>query len=415
MKSQPTTSKSTTIILTIITSIFIILAGQTPVKAEPWRLRSAVEQVKDTRGFDGVAGIVASIDKAPVVADGDVTGQPFDYVITLDGSLDPQVLGRGLVAGGTIKVFLPIAFDLSNIDPAFPLADLPTPFPPVPPLPPMPCLPGNLQCTTAVILRGWPQDPLFPPVAFHALSIDLSENALVFTAAKDIGLVPGADRAPYIKQLHLILNGLRNPAPGKYRIRVEAATGPDGTVERGEGLLEVLAKVRPSINVTSVFVQPFLDGMCGPGQLPPNENNPIYQIASVGDDAPFVWSFLLWGKDKVPLDNVSLRRVGHNAWWMIRNKDGHFRFRDIIGSVRIDAPPGARGHSVRLNNDDPMFNCDTLLSAAPVTGATPGVGPQPVGRLDLRFIAGNEAGVYRTTLSLWHGNSVEMMVTAEVP
>ena len=47
-------------------------------------------------GQAGAAGIVASIEKAPVVADGDVSGKPTDYVITLDGSLDPYVTGRGL-------------------------------------------------------------------------------------------------------------------------------------------------------------------------------------------------------------------------------------------------------------------------------------------------------------------------------
>jgi len=356
----------------------------------------------------GATGIIASIDKAPVIADGNVTGQPFDYVITLDGSLDSQVLGRGLAAGGTIKVFLPPEFDLSNIDPAYPVS--------TPPLSPvLPCVPGNLQCTTAVVLRGWPQDPLFPPFQFHLLSIDETENALVLTAEKDIGLVPGADRAPYIKQIHLILHGLRNPAPGKYTIRVEAETGPDGTVETGEGLLRVYARTRPSINVTSVLVDALAGGACGPGQLPPNPNNPVYQTTVVGEDAPFVWTFLLWGKNDEPLDNVKLIRVGRNHWLMLRKVPGQFSFRNTIGRIRIDAPQGARGHKVRLNNNDPMFDCPTLLPAAPVIGTTLGIGPQPVGRLDLQFKAGDVPGVYKTTLWMSAGNSVEMVVTATAP
>ena len=69
-------------------------------------------------GHNGATGIIASIEKAPVAADGNVSGKPFNYVITLDGSLDPQVLGRGIAAGGIIKIYLPPEFDLSNIDPA---------------------------------------------------------------------------------------------------------------------------------------------------------------------------------------------------------------------------------------------------------------------------------------------------------
>ena len=161
-------------------------------------------------GNTGTTGIIASIDNAPVVSNGDVTGAPTDYLITLDGSLDPNVAGRSLLTGRTIKIFMPPEFDLSNIDPAYPLNDVPFPFPPVPPLPEQPCLPGNLQCSTVIVLRGWPQDPLFPPVLFTKLSVDPIDNALVVTAQQDITQSPG------IKQIHLILNGVRNPAPGLY-------------------------------------------------------------------------------------------------------------------------------------------------------------------------------------------------------
>ncbi len=365
-------------------------------------------------GHSRATGIVASIEKAPVVADGDVAGKPFDYVITLDGSQDPQVLGRGIAAGGTIKIFLPRAFDLGSIDVAnYPVATPPVPFPPVPPLPPMPCIPGNLQCTTAVILRGWPQDPLFPPVLFHTLSVDLAENAIVITAAKDIGLAPGEAPAPYIKQIHLIFNGLTNPAPGIYTVRVEAETGPDGTVESGEGQLIVRHRTRPSINITSVFVPPLAMDACGPGDPPPNPDNPVYQTTGVGEDAPFVWTFLLWGKNNEPLDNVWLHRVGRHYWLMLRNEDRRFRWRDIVGRVRVDAPPGASGFDVRLNNDYRGLSCPTLLPMAPVIANTPGIGPQPVGRLDLQFTTGNKAGVYKTTLWISNGNSVEMFVDAK--
>jgi len=140
-------------------------------------------------------GIVASIDKAPVVADGDVAGMPTDVVITLDGSLDPAVPGRSLAAGDVIKVIFPPAFDLANLDPGYPLLDVPTPLPPVAPLSANDCVPAFLTCTTAVILQGWPQEPYFPPALFHTLSIDAAENALIFTALQDLVAAPPATPA----------------------------------------------------------------------------------------------------------------------------------------------------------------------------------------------------------------------------
>lgn len=358
----------------------------------------------------GATGIVASIVKAPVVADGDVTGKPFDYVINLDGSLDPRVLGRGIPANGTIKIFFPPEIDLGNIDPAYPIGT-----PPV--MGPLPCVPGNLQCTTLVLLRGWPQDPLFPPFLFHSLSVDVPNNALVITAVKDIGLMAGVDRAPYIKQIHLILNGVLNPAPGIYTLRVEAETGRDGSVESGQGNFVVLRKTKPSINVTSVFVKALSGQLpggpaCGPGSNPPNIDNPVYQDTGVGEDAPFAWTFLLWGKNNEPLDGVTLRRVNRNLWHMVReNGDDSDSDSDdeVIGRIRIKGPQGARDHGVR------QIECPTLMPFAPVIAATPGIGPQPVGRLDLQFTAGDTPGIYRTTLKMKNGNSVEMVVTASAP
>jgi hypothetical protein len=352
------------------------------------------------------AGIVAGIEKAPVIADGNVRDQPADFVITLDGSLDQDVPGRSLAAGDVIKVIFPDDFDLSDINPAYPLLDVPTPFPPDDPLPANPCLPANLQCTTAVILHGWPQQPLFPPLMFHTLSIDPEENSLVFTAAQDI--VPNPPENPGIKQLHLIMNGLTNPKPGWYQIRVEAQTGPSGAWETGSGILRIEPKTRPSINVTSVFVKAtagLLEGgpACGPGTNPPNPDNPIYQTTTVGSQAPFVWTFLLWGKNNEALDDVSL-------WWIDDNHAQLRRNAKVIGHVFIDAPLGAVGQDLELN----PLDCPTLLGGAPVIAGTPGIGPQPVGRLDLLFRAGDKSGDYTTTFIMNRGgNTVQMVVSAE--
>lgn len=346
---------------------------------------------------DGAAGMVAYIAKAPVVADLDVRERPNDYVITFDISLDPSVPGRALIAGNVIKLLFPQEFNLSSLNPAYPLLDIPVQGV---------CVPGNFQCSTAVILQGWPQHPLFPPAAFASLSIDPVENALVFTAAQDI--VPNPPVNPGIKQVHLIMNGLSNPGPGNYRIRVEAQTGEGGAWESGSGLMQVLPKARPSINVTSVLVKATSgllgDPACGPGTLPPNPDNPIYQNTTTDTAAPFVWTFLLWGKDAEPLDDVLLEQDPKDEnHWHIR------RGRKTVGHVNIDAPWGASGHWLEVN----PLNCTTLMPAAPVIGATPGIGPQPVGRLDIQFHAGDQPGLYTTTLSLNNGNSVQMYVEAE--
>lgn len=350
------------------------------------------------------AGIVASIEKAPVVADGDVEGKPTDYVINLEGSMDPQVAGRSLAAGGQIKVIFPPEFDLGSINPAYPVLDAPTPLPPVAPLQDNDCVPAWLTCTTAVILQGWPQNPYFPPAIFHTLSVDVVANALVFTAVND--MIANPPTAPGIKQIHLILNGVTNPAPGQYRIRVEAQTGPGGAWETGSGMVQVLPRARPSVNVTSVFVKATSgqlgDPACGPGTNPPNADNPVRQTTTTGSAAPFPWTLLLWGADRQPLDNVQPIWVNpdHALLW----RDGH-----TIGHIYIDAPKGAAGYGIDFN----PLGCGTLMGGAPVIGATPGIGPQPVGRMDLVFRAGDTAGEYRTTVSLNNGNGVELIVRAE--
>lgn len=205
------------------------------------------------------AGIVASIDKAPVVSNGDVAGQPTDVVITFSGSLDPVVAGRGLAAGDQIRVLFPPQFDLTSLDAGYPLSDVPAPA--------VPCVPGMLRCTAVVLLQGWPQEPFFPPAAFHTLSIDAANNILVITALQD--MVPNPPVSPGIKQVYLILNGVTNPEPGHYRIAVEAQTGSGGGWETGSGMLQILPYVRPSINATSVFVKALAAGACGSGSLWP--------------------------------------------------------------------------------------------------------------------------------------------------
>jgi hypothetical protein len=164
---------------------------------------------------------------------------------------------------------------------------------------------------------------------------------------------------------------------------------------------------RPSINATAVFVKALsglLEGgpACDPGTLPPNPDDPVYQRTSVNSAAPFVWSFLLWGKNEEPLDDVYLNWVNDSQAQISRGSR-------VVGQVFIDAPRGATGFGIEVNPQ----GCPTYMPAAPVIGATPGVGPHPVGRLDLRFWAGDQPGTHTTTLKMNNGNAETMVVVAK--
>ena len=353
----------------------------------------------------GAAGIVDAIEKAPIIADGDVTGMPTDIVITLNGSMDHNVPGRGLAAGNQIKVIFPAEFDLANLDPRYPLSSIRRPTP----AGQLPCFGGNLQCTTGVLSHGWPQQPVRPPSLFYTVDIDPVKNAFTFTALRDI--VPNPPDKPGIKKLHLILHGVTNPHPGEYYIRVEAQTGLDASWETGSGILKILPKARPSINVTSVFVKALSGQLlpgdvpaCGPGTMPPNNDNPIYQTTTVGSPAPYVWTFLIWGKDMNPVSDVYLD-------WSNANHALLRSGRKAIGHVFIEVPSGAMGYGLDMNPYG--LSCPPYLRATPIIGSTPGIGPQAVGRLDLLFHAGDVPGDYITTLTLNNGNEIQMVVTAE--
>lgn len=180
------------------------------------------------------SGIVDSIVKAPITPNGDVAGEPTDIVLNLDISFDPSVDGRTLLPGGTIKVTLPEDFDNLGL----PVASVGV------------CVPSQFNCSTGVLLQGWPQDPIPPPM--YTVSLE-GTHTIVYTNTSGMPLGPGTFFGPGIKQMHVILNGFRNPSPGRYTIRVEAETGPGGALEMGMARVHILPKARPSVNVTSVF------------------------------------------------------------------------------------------------------------------------------------------------------------------
>ena len=303
-------------------------------------------------------GMVSSVIKAPIVADGDVAGALTDLVINFDTSLDPDEPGRTLLAGKTIRITFPDSFASTEVN-VGPAASCESP------------------CNTGVLLQGWPQRP-FPPIAdFYSVEMD-GTHTIVFTAVQD--LMPGA--TPGIKQNHLILDGLTNPTePGSYEILVEAETGPDGALEVGTGVVTIHPEIRPSINPTSIFAKSAEDE--------PNGNT-IYQQAEVGASPPWNWDFYLFGADGGPIVGAELIQVDDASGEIVL--DGA-----VIGRYTTEAPDGATGQSVAGG--------PSIDATAPVLG-------KPAGRLTATFTAGDTPGDYVTTFEMNDGNSLQMFVTA---
>jgi hypothetical protein len=309
-------------------------------------------------------GIVASVVKAPIDPAGDVTGERTDFVVNLDRSLDPDVPGRALLEGKTIKVTLPEDFVYLG-------------GPVTNPGPPPGCPPPAGTCGTGVLLQGWPQNPIPPAPANYTLSLE-GTHTIVYTATRD--LVPGDPtlNGPGIKQMHLILSNFVNPKPGRYEFHVAAETGPDGALETGVGVAHVRPNPRASINVTSIFA--------GPAPFA----NTIYQTTTPGSTTPFDWNFLLWDRLGEPAVGVTVDQVNSRKAQLMQGDR-------VIGQISISAPRGASGQEI---SGGPSVPFD-----APVKGL-------PTGRLTVQFKAGDEPGLYATTLRMNNGTSVTMYVTA---
>lgn len=319
-------------------------------------LASAAEMEED---MPGGAGIVVAVKKAPIIPDGVTAGAVTDFVINLDGSFDPNMPGRTLLEGNSIRITLPEEF-VNSDDPS--LADVGSSED---------CVPGNLLCTTMVLQQGWPQHPI--PPSKYELSYD-GPNTIVLTAKED--LVPGDATAPGLKHLHLMLLSFTNPNPGVYWVKVESETGPDGEVEEGIGLIEITEQQHPSIEVTSVL----------------NEGAPntIYQTAEAGELTPLPYDFFLWDWDGEPMEGVTVMPFSDSRWLLVQGGR-------VVGTVMVDAPQGAA--EMDVYTEEP-----SAAAKAPVLGV-------PTAHLRAFFQAGTKSGDYAVTFELMDGNSAQMHVT----
>lgn len=318
-------------------------------------------------------GIVHSVVRAPIVPDGDVAGARTDFVFNFMIDMDPAVEGLSMAPGDQLRIAFPEGFVL-NETADYPIANvgaLPT------------CVPGNLQCTTGVLLQGWPQNPLSPAT----YDIDIVDNVMSYTATANIG--PNMF-GPGMKQAHVILNGMRNPdRPGLYRIPVELERG--GNVERGMGFVLIRPNIRPSINVTSVFDVPMDDPN---GGAPPNPNF-IYQQTGPGMAAPLIWNFLLWDTKGDAFTGVYIEQHNRHGGRLLKG-------RRTVGTWRIFAPRGATGQSL-------VALAPSFASGTPVIGMTFGA-PIMTGRLQAVFTAGSALGRYHIVLRMNNGNEAVMVV-----
>lgn len=307
-----------------------------------------------------IGGIVSAVSRAPMVPDGDVAGAATDIVIDLDRSLDPDIAGRILPAGGTIRVTLPDAFRSS---------DLPTSDP-------VTCEASSRACDTGILV-GVPSRSTDASDGL-AYTVELEgKRTLVFTALADLGL----GDMPGIKQIHLSLPGFTNPQAGDYIVEIEAETGPGGSVETGAAELTVYPSIRPSMDATSGFA-------ASEGQPLPDI---VHQRTTTGSAAPLPWDFLLWESGGVPAVGVELSQRDDSGGDILQ--DGR-----AIGRFTIDAPTGARGQSV---SGEPSV-------LAEVPGST-----DKAGRLTASFTAGDTPGLYVTTFALDGGNVQQMQVEVE--
>lgn len=352
-----------------------------PVLLAPWLAVApiAASAAPDCSSCAGT-GLVHSIVAAPVVPDGDVAGRPTDFVINLDASLDPEVPGRGLAAGDSIRITLPP--ELQQADPPLPFATLFAEA--VEGCKPFPAADPALLCNTVVLLQGWPQHPVAPPPALagrYETRFEEATNTLVVTALDDI--VPAAPANPGIKQIHLLLNGFRNPRPGRYPVVVEADTGPGGARESGCGTLVVSRGTGPHLGVTST------------GNTPPPFASPLFQSVPAGG-APDTYNLLLWGRRGGAMTGVELMPVAlPRSDFALLVRHGR-----VVGQVSVAGPPGAAGRGL-LSSPGP-----SALERAPVTGV-------PTARLRLDYLPPPIPGDYVVSVSLAGGDEAVLRVTVE--
>jgi hypothetical protein len=316
----------------------------------------AMALVTPAAGANGRDALEITVGKAVVSPDGTAAGEITDVVFTFVDP-DPAIAGISLKKDATITIVFPDDFVNTGA--------------------------GAVQ---PAILQGWPQSPPAPPPLFPWVA-SVNDTTVTITLTDDY-LVGAAGPGP--KQVHLVLNGFRNPGPGLYD--VELAIQPDPEVAElleGTAKLRIIPKPRRSIDIVSVF---------SGGGPPPPFNNPLYQTVAAGDDSLDVGLYL-WDKRSSVADGDVNPLVGV-AVEMTNATHGHLlQAGRTVGHVSITAPAGADDHA--LSTDGP-----SILGTSAVTSL-------PVGILITRLTTDPDVvGDYVVTFRLNGGNSTSYTVSA---
>lgn len=304
---------------------------------------------------------------APVQADGLTVGAPTDFLINF-GDPDPVVPGLDLAEGATFRLTLPDDFVNTGVRVAG--GGEPGCGPPL-----------VIDCSTAVLVQGWPQSPVLP---FPDVHWEADTNTFVLTTTADWLANPPS--APGVKTLHLQAFGFRNPdRPGRYPITLEIQ--PDPSVDRilvAHDTVRIVRRTPSHIGVLSTVN----------GAPPPPFPNSIHQRANRADGTVdlLTWGLYLWGRDARPLVGVDVsmrnRRVGR-----IVDEEGR-----RVGHVRIRAPRGAR----------------PALHATPSVATSALLSGQPTGLMLADFTPDpSVSGDYRITFWLRGGARQDMFLSVE--
>jgi hypothetical protein len=322
-------------------------------------------------------GILQAVVNSPVDFTGTVAGERTGINLILDRSLDPEVPGRSLKAGRTIKITLAREFfrnEAVKID-------------------------GDVNL---IMVKGWPQGGI-PVKAGYTVGQE-GEHTLVIRAQADILADALADR-PGIKVFHVRGGTFMNPtAPGQYPVRIEAQTGPNGEVETGEATVAIVAAPTARIAPTN-FLRP-----------QPSNNN--FQRVPVSSEAPLTLDLMLWGADGKPVNGAGVVPPDRRSYprytggLIVQDADGDGRLDPrvdrVIGGVIGSAPAGATGQSAV----SPVGASGNPILSGTVPRAPQFGGIKDNGIMPVRFRTGSVPGEYRPTFELIGGNSVQFVIIA---
>ena len=322
---------------------------------------------------------------SPISFDGNAAGQATDEVFVLVPDADPNKAGFAMRAGESLRLVLPAAFK-RNTSVAV-VADMDT----------------NL-----VLTKGWAQGSVRLAEQYR-VGFDESKNAMVVTALKDIS--NEGTNAPGIKVIHLRGRTFNNPIPGDYPVTVTHASADGKALTVWQGGLKVLdgtpaARLAP----TNFHLSP--------------GTNADYQMAAVSQPTPHLLGVLLWGAQGAVLNGVGIaprdltRFPRYTGGLLVQDTNQDKRLDPatdkVVGGIIGAAPEGAVGQAATspMGADGRPVLSGEVLRNDGFPAAAGGGKPNP-GLLAIQFKAGDKPGVYRPTVELIGGNSVQFTIRAK--